>query len=110
MRNQARVLSAGLASAALAGALLVSASAQAQCAMWCPNGAETGDALITEFSTVQRAQAGCKGDEVVWAQNKRVYHKAGWKKFGKTPGGSYICKASAGKVKLKPANLFQRFL
>ncbi|KSB87731.1 hypothetical protein AS593_15360 [Caulobacter vibrioides] len=99
-----------MASATLLGGVLVGASAQAQCAMWCPGGAETGDALITEFSTVQRAQAGCKGDEVVWAQNKRVYHKAGWKKFGKTPGGSYICKASAAKVNLRQANLFQRFL
>lgn len=106
MRNRAKAFAVVIASAVL----LAAAPAQAQCSMFCPNGAGAGDALITEFSTVQRAQAGCKGDEVVWVQNKRVYHKAGWKKFGKTPGGSYICKASADKVKLKPANLFQRFL
>jgi len=96
-------------SAALLAGVLVAGAAAAQCTTWCPQ-APGGDALITEFSTVQRAQAGCKGDEVVWAQNKRIYHRAGWKKFGKTPGGSYICKASAGKVNLKPANLLQRFL
>ncbi|MDG2527395.1 hypothetical protein [Caulobacter endophyticus] len=106
MRNRAKESAVVLAAALL----LAAGSAQAQCTMWCPNGAGTGDALITEFSTVQGAQAGCKGDEVVWAQNKRIYHKAGWKKFGKTPGGSYICKASASKVQLKQANLFQRFL
>lgn len=107
MRDRAKGFAAALASVAL----LAGGSAQAQCAMFCPNGAHPGgDALITEFSTVQGAQAGCKGDEVVWAQNKRVYHKAGWKKFGRTPGGIYVCKASAGKVNLKPANFFQRYL
>jgi len=75
--------------------------------MLCPNGG--GPSLVAEFTTLPLAQAGCKGDEVVWIKDRRVYHKAGWKKFGKAPG-SYICKASAGKVKLKPANLFQRFL
>ncbi|GEM_PF-2036201 len=109
MRNRARTVSAAVTSAALLAGVLVAGAAAAQCTMWCPQ-APGGDALITEFSTVQRAQAGCKGDEVVWAQNKRIYHRAGWKKFGKTPGGSYICKASAGKVNLKPANLLQRFL
>ncbi len=90
-------------------AVLAVASAQAQpCTMLCPNGG--GPPLVAEFTALAPAQSACKGDEVVWVQNRRVYHKAGWKKFGKTPGGSYICQASAGKVKLKPANLFQRFL
>jgi hypothetical protein len=98
---------AGLATAVLLSGILVASSAAAQCCMWCPNGAGTP----REFSTVQRAQAGCGGDEIVWVQDRpRVYHKAGWPKFGKTPGGSFICKASSQLVNLHQANLFQRFL
>jgi hypothetical protein len=95
---------------ALAGGLLIAASAEAQCCMWCPNGASS-DPLVREFSTVPRAQAGCNGDEIVWVQDKpRVYHRAGWPKFGKTPRGSFICKASLSRVHVPEANLLQRFL
>lgn len=88
--------------------LMAAATAHAQpCTMLCPNGG--GPPLVAEFTTLPLAQTACKGDEVVWIQNRRVYHKAGWKKFGKAQG-SYICKASAAKVKLKPANFFQRYL
>lgn len=107
MSGKAGKSSTVLAAVALLGGVLVAASAAAQCCMWCPGGAGTPK----EFATVQRAQAGCRGDEIVWVQDKpRVYHRAGWPKFGKTPGGSFICKSSSKLVNLHQANLFQRFL
>ena len=107
MSGSAKKPSVVLALIALLGGVLVTTSAAAQCCMWCPNGAGTP----TEFATVQRAQAGCGGDEIVWVQDKpRVYHRAGWPKFGKTPGGSYICERATKLVHLRKANLIQRFL
>jgi hypothetical protein len=49
-----------------------------------------------EFSTEAQAKAKCPADTVVWANLKsKVYHFAGYKNYGDTKTGSYMCEKDA---------------
>jgi hypothetical protein len=49
-----------------------------------------------EFSTEAQAKAKCPADTVVWANLKsKVYHFAGYKNYGDTKTGAYMCEKDA---------------
>jgi hypothetical protein len=49
-----------------------------------------------EFSTESQAKAKCPADTVVWANLKsKVFHFAGYKNYGDTKTGAYMCEKDA---------------
>ena len=51
-----------------------------------------------QYSSEADAKAKCGTEMVVWANlSSKVFHYAGYKDFGKTKRGAYMCKAEAEK-------------
>jgi hypothetical protein len=49
-----------------------------------------------EFTTEAQAKAKCPTDTVVWANpSSKVYHFAGYKNYGDTKSGAYMCEKDA---------------
>ena len=52
-----------------------------------------------KFSTEGDAKAHCSGQNVVWMNTpSKIYHWAGWRDYGHTKNGAYMCQADADKI------------
>jgi hypothetical protein len=57
-----------------------------------------------QYATEAEAKQRCATDVVVWANmSTKVYHFAGFKDYGKTKRGGYICKAEADRSGIRAA-------
>jgi hypothetical protein len=46
-----------------------------------------------QFPTEAQAKASCPGDTVVWANlDSKIYHYAGYRYYGTTKQGAYMCE------------------
>ena len=68
--------------------------------------APTGSA---QFATESQAKSHCPGDTVVWANlSSKVYHFAGYKNYGDTKHGAYMCERDATAQGLRAAKREKR--
>ena len=57
-----------------------------------------------QFASEADAKQRCGSDMVVWVNlSSRIYHYAGYKDYGKTKRGAYMCKAEAERAGNKDA-------
>lgn len=57
-----------------------------------------------QFTTEADAKAKCTTEAVVWVNtSKKVYHFAGYKDYGKTKRGAYMCRSQADKAGFRAA-------
>jgi hypothetical protein len=56
-----------------------------------------------EFTTEEQAKARCPGGIVVWANlRSKIYHYSGYKNYGTTEHGAYMCESDTGPVGIRP--------
>lgn len=61
-----------------------------------PPAAATAPTGANQFATQGQAKAHCPSDTVVWANlTSKVYHFAGYKNYGTTEHGAYMCERDA---------------
>jgi type IV secretory pathway VirB10-like protein len=57
-----------------------------------------------EFATEALAKAHCPADVVVWANlDSKIFHYAGYKEYGKTKKGAYMCEKEAVTAGIRAA-------
>src|SRR5437588_10732858 len=57
-----------------------------------------------QFASEAEAKQRCGSDMVVWVNlSSHIYHYAGYKDYGKTKRGAYMCKAEAERAGNKAA-------
>jgi hypothetical protein len=50
-------------------------------------------AMAGQFATEAQAKARCPADTVVWVNlDSKIYHFAGYKSYGTTKSGAYMCE------------------
>lgn len=57
-----------------------------------------------QFSTEVQAKARCPSDTVVWVNiSSKIYHFSGYKNYGNTKGGAYMCERDATTQGFRPS-------
>jgi hypothetical protein len=57
-----------------------------------------------QFATEGQAKARCPSDTVVWANpSSKVYHFSGYKNYGNTKSGAYMCEKDATAQGFRPS-------
>ena len=60
--------------------------------------------VANQYTTESEAKQRCGTDVVVWANTStKIYHFAGYKDYGKTIRGAYMCKAEADRSGIRAA-------
>lgn len=56
-----------------------------------------------EFAAEEQAKARCPGGTVVWANLKsKIYHYSGYRYYGNTEHGAYMCESDTGPAGIRP--------
>ena len=57
-----------------------------------------------QFSTEAQAKASCFGDTVVWVNlTSKIYHFSGYRNYGNTKNGAYMCEKQTAAQGMRPA-------
>jgi len=57
-----------------------------------------------QFSTEAEAKASCFGDTVVWVNLvSKIYHYSGYRNYGNTKSGAYMCEKQTAAQGMRPA-------
>ncbi len=61
-------------------------------------------AMAGQFATEAQAKARCPADTVVWVNlNSKIYHFAGYKSYGTTKTGAYMCESDTAAAGFRAA-------
>jgi hypothetical protein len=66
--------------------------------------ASDGPIASGQFSTEAQAKASCFGDTVVWVNlTSKIYHFSGYRNYGSTKNGAYMCEKQTASQGMRPA-------